>query len=161
MAEQQTSLLRRDLLGVLRDPAGRHAGKVWTRDAEGRWGPIPYTSGREWKFGTVEISSVQEFYDFARRASRAGVPHSRIPGLSGRAVAARDGSSLQFYVSPSRGRTNRNTLPAPADRFSTQICPPCISTKDRLMDSPSPVPEWPACDSVPACSNGLKILSIS
>lgn len=72
MAEQQTSLLRCDLLGVLRDPAGRHAGKVWTRDAEGRWGPIPYTSGREWKFGTVEISSVRELYDFARRASRAG-----------------------------------------------------------------------------------------
>ena len=67
---EQTSLLQRDLLAILKDPAGRHAGKIWTRDCDGRWGAVPYTSGREWKYGTVEIGSVRELFEFAVRASR-------------------------------------------------------------------------------------------
>lgn len=72
-----------DTLTVLTDPDGRHAGKTWSRDANGSWANDAYTSGREWFHQTVDISSAHDLYrevlKFGRQGSAVFIRGAVIP----------------------------------------------------------------------------------
>jgi len=61
-----------DALTVLTAPNGRHAGKTWSRDANGSWANDAYTSGREWFLQTVAISSAHDLYREVLKFGRDG-----------------------------------------------------------------------------------------